>query len=57
MVMSLESEFEQIKMTEAIKRTTDIEALQTIAISLVDVNFGMKQQFKDLIKLGWLPEQ
>ena len=55
--MSLESEFEQIKMTEAIKRTTDIEALQTIAISLVDVNFGMKQQFKDLIKLGWLPEQ
>ena len=57
MVMSLESEFEQIKMTEAIKKTTDIEALQTIAISLVDVNFGMKQQFKDLIKLGWLPEQ
>ena len=57
MVMSLESEFEQIKMTEAIKRTTDIEALQTIAISLVDVNFGMKQRFKDLIKLGWLPEQ
>ena len=55
--MSLESEFEQIKMTEAIKKTTDIEALQTIAISLVDVNFGMKQRFKDLIKLGWLPEQ
>ena len=54
--MSLESEFEQIKMTEAIKRTTDIEALQTIAISLVDVNFGMKQRLKDMIKIGWLPE-
>ena len=54
--MSLESEFEQIKMTEAIKRTTDIEALQTIAISLVDVNFGMKQQVKAMIKIGWLPE-
>ena len=57
MVMSLESEFEQIKMTEAIKRTTDIDALQTIAISLVDVNFGMKQRLKDMIKIGWLPEQ
>ena len=54
--MDLATEFEKVKMTEAIKRTNDIEALQTIAISLVDVNFGMKQQVKDMIKIGWLPE-
>tara|TARA_B100001175_G_C19200472_1_gene491083 strand:- start:313 stop:480 length:168 start_codon:yes stop_codon:yes gene_type:complete len=55
--MDLEVEFEQVKMTEGIRRTNDVEALQIIAISLVESNFRIRELYKNaaLAALPFVP--
>ncbi len=55
--MDLATEFEQVKMIEGIKRTRDVEALQIVAIRLVELNFGIKEQVKQMARIGWAPKQ
>ena len=55
--MDLSAEFEQVKMIEGIKKTKDVEALQMVAIRLVELNFGIKEQVKQMVKIGWMPGQ
>ena len=56
-LMDLEVEFEQVKMTEGIRRTNDVEALQIIAISLVESNFRIRELYKNaaLAALPFVP--
>ena len=55
--MELESEFEQAKMMEGIRKTNDVEALQIIAISLVKSNFRIRELYKQaaLAALPFVP--
>ena len=50
--MELESEFEQAKMIERIKKVKDVKGLETIAISLVESNFKIRELYKQAALAG-----
>ena len=50
--MELESEFEQIKLIERIKRLKDVDALESVAISLVESNFRIRELYKQAALAG-----
>lgn len=50
----LATEFEQVKMIDSVRRVKDLDQLKEITIKLIDVNFGMREQFKRMITKGWL---
>ena len=50
--MDLSSEFEQVKMIEGIKKVRDVDALETIAISLVESNFRIREMYKQAALAG-----
>lgn len=50
----LATEFEQIKMIEGVKRVKDLDQLKEITIRLIEVNFGLREQFASMIVKGWL---
>jgi len=50
----LATEFEQVKMIDNVKRINDLEELKKITIRLIELNFGMKEQFDAMITKGWL---
>ena len=50
----LATEFEQVKMIDNVKRINDIEELREIAIRLIELNFGLREQFAAMITKGWL---
>ncbi len=51
---SIEREFEQVALKAKIDMIEDIDGLREIAKKLIDVNYGMKDQFKQWIEMGWL---
>ena len=53
--MDLEAEFEQIKMIEGIKKIKDVKGLETIAISLAESNFRLREMYKQ-VALAGLPK-
>lgn len=50
----LATAFEQVKMIDNVKRINDLEELKKITIRLIELNFGLREQFKSLIAKGWL---
>ncbi len=50
----LATEFEQVKMIDNIKRINDLEELKKITIRLIELNFGMREQFASMLVKGWL---
>ena len=50
----LATEFEQVKMIDSVKRVNDIEELKKITIRLIELNFGMREQFSSMLVKGWL---
>ena len=50
----LATEFEQVKMIDNVKRVNDIEELKKITIRLIELNFGMREQFSSMLVKGWL---
>ena len=53
----LASEFEETLMSHRIQSLTDPAELKEIALQLMRLNFGLKAQFKQMAKLGWINEQ
>ena len=49
----LATEFEQVKMIDSIRRISDIEELKKITIRLIELNFGLKEQFAAMLAKGW----
>ena len=50
----LATEFEQVKIIDSVKRINDIEELKKITIRLVELNFGLREQFSSMLVKGWL---
>ena len=50
----LATEFEQVKIIDNVKRINDIEELKKITIRLVELNFGLREQFSSMLVKGWL---
>ena len=50
----LATEFEQVKMIDNIKRINDLEELKKITIRLIELNFGLREQFAATLAKGWL---
>ena len=50
------AEFEETLMCHQIQKLTDPDELKEIALKLMRLNFGMKAQFKQMVKLGWINE-
>ena len=50
----LATEFEQVKIIDNVKRINDLEELKKITIRLVELNFGLREQFSSMLVKGWL---
>ncbi len=50
----LATEFEQVKMIDSVKRVNDIKELKKITIRLIELNFGLREQFAAMLAKGWL---
>ena len=50
----LATEFEQVKIIDSVKRINDIEELKKVTIRLVELNFGLREQFSSMLVKGWL---
>ena len=48
--------FEKHLMTRRIQALDDVEALRKVAIQLVDLNYGMKEQVIQWTRMGWGPK-
>ena len=51
----LSREFEQFLMIKRIKELDNIEDVKKVAVGLVELNFGMKQQVIEMGRMGWIP--
>lgn len=52
--MDLSSEFEQAKLIDRIKRLKDVDALESVAISLVESNFRIRDLYRSAALAGLL---
>jgi hypothetical protein len=50
----LATDFERVRLIRSVDRINDLEELKKIAVRLIEVNYGMREQFKSLIVKGWL---
>lgn len=50
----LARQFEQVAMKNRVDQLEDVDDLRMIAKRLIDLNYGMKDQFSEMIAKGWL---
>ena len=47
--------FEQFLMTKRIKEMDNLEDVKKVAISLVELNCGIRRQVVEMARMGWTP--